>query len=299
MKIVIAGSSGFLGTALRRVLAEQGHEIVRLVRREPTAPDESRWDPSRGELDQAVIDQADVVVNVAGSKLLGIPYSPPFLRKLHDSRVVSTRVLADAIAHTPSPPVFLAQSASAWYGDHGAEPVTEQSDSRGDAFMTRVARDWEAATAPAEAAGSRVVRMRTVPVMERGSLTFDVLIPPFKLGLGARLGDGRQYFPVISLRDWVAAAAFLLHDETAAGPFNMCSPEASTNAVFTEVFASALGRKARLAVPAPLMRAAAGQLAPETLGSYRLQPAALETAGYHFQDRNVHEVIATALATPR
>lgn len=295
MHVVIAGASGFLGSHLAAALAEQGHQVVRLVRREPGAPDESRWDPHAGELDQAVIDTADVVVNVAGSKLLGVPYSRRFLRTLHDSRVVTTQVLAEAIARSSAPPAFLAQSASAWYGDHGAEPVTEQSDSRGDAFMTQVARDWEAAAEPARSAGARVVHLRTVPVMQRGSLTLDVLVPPFRLGLGARLGSGRQYFPVISLRDWVAAVAFLLNDETATGPFNLTSPEPPTNAEFTEAFATALGRRARLVVPAPFLRLAGGKLAPETLGSYRLLPEALEAAGFRFRDGNVSAVLATAL----
>jgi len=294
--VVLAGASGFLGTHLAQALAADGHEVVQLVRREPASRDESRWDPYRSEVDQAVIDAADVVVNVAGSKLLGLPYSRKFLRTLHDSRVVTTAVLAEAIARSPARPAFLAQSASAWYGDHGSEPVTERSDSRGDAFMTQVARDWESATEPAQSAGARVVHLRTVPVMQRGSLTLDVLIPPFKLGLGARLGSGRQYFPVISLRDWVDAAIFLLNDETAAGPFNLTSPEPPTNGEFTDAFAEALGRRARLVAPAPFIRLAGGKLAPETLGSYRLLPAALQEAGFRFRDHDVRAVLALALA---
>jgi len=293
--VVIAGASGFLGSHLAAAMSERGHQVTQLVRREPAAPDESRWDPYRRELDQAVIDAADVVVNVAGSKLLGVPYSRKFLRTLHDSRVVTTRVLAEAIARSSARPAFLAQSASAWYGDHGDEQVTEGSDSRGDAFMTQVARDWEAATEPARSAGARVVHLRTVPVMQRGSLTLDVLVPQFRLGLGARLGSGRQYFPVISLRDWVGAVTFLLDDETAAGPFNLTSPKPPTNAEFTAAFADALGRRARLVVPAPVLRLVGGKLAPETLGSYRLLPAALEKAGFRFHDEDVHAVLAAAL----
>lgn len=296
MRVVIAGASGFLGSHLTDRLRDRGHDVVRLVRRDAGAPDESRWDPYRDELDQAVIDAADVVVNVAGSKLLGVPYSRRFLRTLHDSRVVTTRVLAEAIARSSALPAFLAQSASAWYGDHGAEPVTERSDSRGDAFMTQVARDWEAATDPARSAGARVVHLRTVPVMQRGSLTLDVLVPTFRLGLGARLGSGRQYFPVISLRDWVGAVTFLLDHETAAGPFNLTSPEPPTNSEFTDAFADAVGRRARLVAPAPILRLAAGKLAPETLGSYRLLPVALQEAGFRFHDEDVRAVLAAALA---
>jgi uncharacterized protein (TIGR01777 family) len=296
MKIVIAGSSGFLGTALRHVLAEGGHEVVRLVRRPPSAPDERRWDPYAGPLGHEVLEHADVVVCLSGSKLLGVPYSRRFRRTVHDSRVVPTRMLAEAIAASDTKPAFVAGNASAWYGDHGSEVVTEDSDSRGDAFMTRVARDWQAATDPAVEAGARVSLIRTVPVMARGSLTLNVLLPAFRFGLGARLGDGRHYFPVVSLRDWVSSAAFLVEHPTASGPFNVCCPEPPTNAEFTDAFAAALGRRARLVAPAPVMKLAAGPLAPETLGSFRLVPAALEASGHTFLDRDVHAVMRRAVA---
>lgn len=295
MQVVIAGASGFLGSHLYDALVDRGHEVTPLVRR-AAQPGESRWDPYAGEVDQGVIDEADVVVNVAGTRLLGNPHSSKYRRTLHDSRVVTTRVLAEALAASADPPAFIAQNASAWYGDHGDEVVTEESDSRGDAFMTEVARDWQDATAPAADAGARVCILRTVPVVHPESLTLKVLTPAFRLGLGARLGNGRHYFPVISLRDWVDATVFLLEHDAAAGPFNLTSPDPCTNREFTDAFADALGRRARLAVPAPVLRIGAGKLAPETLGSFRLVPEAVEALGYQFQDRDVREVMGRTIA---
>jgi uncharacterized protein (TIGR01777 family) len=295
MQIVMAGASGFLGSHLAAALRERGHAVTPLVRREAEAG-ESSWDPYAGRLDQAVIDAADVVVNVAGTRLLGNPHSGRYRRNLWDSRVVTTSVLADAVAASASPPAFIAQNASAWYGDHGTEVLNEESDSRGDAFMTRVAREWQAATEPATAVGARVCVLRTVPVIHPDSLTLKVLVPAFRLGLGARLGDGRHYFPVISLRDWVDATTLLVESDTAAGPVNLCSPEPPTNREFTDAFADAVGRRARITVPAPVLRLGAGPLAPETLGSFRIEPAALESLGYEFQDRDVREVMGRAFA---
>lgn len=296
MRVVIAGSSGFLGTALRHLLAEQGHDVVQLVRREPASPSESRWDPYQGRIDQGVVDGADAVVNLAGTGLLGNPHSRRYRAAVHDSRVVTTRVLAEAVAASPARPVFLAQSGSAWYGDQGDAVLTEDAGSHGEAFMTRVARDWEDATRPAAEAGARVCRLRTVPVLHRRSLVFTMLLPLFRLGLGARLGGGRQYFPVISLGDWLGGVTAVLTDPSASGPYNLGCPEPATNAEFTRAFAAAVHRPAPWAVPAPLLRMAAGPLAPELLGSYRIVPARLEDAGYRFRDRTVGAVVEAALA---
>jgi uncharacterized protein (TIGR01777 family) len=296
MHIVMAGSSGFLGSHLREGLEARGHRVTRLVRRDTVGVDESRWDPYTGDLDQAVIDAADVVVNTAGTRLLGNPHSSRYRSGLYDSRVLTTQVLARAVAASPATPAFVAQNASAWYGDHGTEEVTESSDSWGEAFMTHVARDWQAATEPAADAGSRVVLLRTVPVVHPDSLTLKVLTPAFRLGLGARLGDGHHYFPVISLTDWVAATILLVETSSAAGPFNLTCPEPGTNREFTDAFADAVGRRARLAVPAPVLRLGAGKLSPEVLGSYRLVPEALLALGFEFRDRDVREVVGRSLA---
>lgn len=300
MQVVIAGSSGFLGTALRDFLMDHGHDVVRLVRREPAADDESRWDPYRNEVDQDVINGADVVVNLAGSPTAGNPHSKKWARNLRESRVTTTRVLADAVARSSTagaPTAFLAGNAIAIYGDHGDEIVTEETDSRGDSLLTQVTRDWLAATDTAIEAGARVCILHTTPVMDRRSEPLKQLRPLFRAGLGARLGDGQQFFPMISLRDWVGAVAFLAENADSSGRYNLACPVAPTNAEFTHALADALGHKARLVVPAFALRVAAGPMAPEVLGSVRAEPAALVADGYRFQDDDARDVIAAGLAS--
>lgn len=295
MRFVIAGSSGLIGTTLRSRLTEEGHEVVRLVRREASAADESAWDPSAGEVDRDVIAAADVVVNVAGSSLLGNPFSRSWARGVRESRVSTTSTLARAIADVGGEPAFLAGNGSAVYGDHGPEPVTESAASHGDALLTQVALAWEQAAAPAAEAGSRVCVLRTSPVADRRNPLYRVQVPIFRLGLGARLGDGSQYFPLVSMRDWIGAAVHLATHPTASGPFNICCPETPTNAEYTDALATLLGRRAFLAAPAPVLRLAGGMMSPELLNSINLVPEALLESGYEFSDPDVESVLATML----
>jgi hypothetical protein len=296
MRIVMAGASGLLGTTLGDRFRADGHDVVRLVRRPARAADESQWDPGAGSVDRAVIESADVVVNTAGASFLGNPHSKKWAREMRDSRVRTTATLADAIASVGGRPALLAGNGSSIYGDHGDEVVTEESDSRGEALLTRITREWQAATEPAADAGSRVCVLRTAPVATRSNPLYRLQIPLFRLGLGARLGSGRQYFPLISLRDWVGAAAHLAGHPTASGPFNLCCPVTPTNAEYTRALATALHRRAFLAVPTPVLRLAAGPMAPETLNSINLRPDALGRAGYEFQDRVVDDVLAAMLS---
>lgn len=295
MRIVIAGASGFLGVHLTKALEERGHDVVRLVRRTPAGPDESQWDPYAHVLDPAVVESAGVVVNLAGAPTAGNPHSRAWARELRHSRVTTTRVLAEAIAAGGSRPAFLAGNGISFYGDHGISILTESADSRGDGLLTQVARDWQVAADAAQEAGARVCILRTAPVLDRRSAPLSQLLPLFRLGLGARLGSGRQYFPVISLRDWVGAVSFLAESPTVSGPVNLCCPQTPTNAEFTEALADAVGRRARLAAPSVLLRPAAGAMAPELLGSLNTLPAALTDAGYEFLDHDVRDVLAAAL----
>jgi hypothetical protein len=295
MTIVIAGASGFLGTHLTAELVSRGHAVVGLVRRPTSAPDESTWDPYAGVYDRELFERADVVVNTAGSPTIGNPHSRKWARELRESRVTTTRVLAEAIAGSERRPSFVAGNAIAWYGDHGDEVVTEESDSRGDSLMTEVTRAWQDAATPAVEAGARVCVLRTAPVMDRRAAPLKQLRPLFKAGLGVRLGDGTQRMAMVSLRDWTAAVAHLIEHDTASGPFNVCCPQTPTNAEFTDALARAVGRKARLFAPKFAIELGAGPLAPEALGSLDLRPAALEAVGFGFRDRTVHEVVRTAL----
>lgn len=295
LNVVVAGASGFLGRHLTDELEARGHTVVRLVRRPAGSPAESTWDPYAGVYDRDVVERADVVVNLAGTPTIGNPHSRTWARNLRESRVTTTRVLAQAVASSERTPALLAGNAIAWYGDHGAEVVTEESGSRGDSLLTEVTRDWQDAAAPAVEAGARVCFLRTAPVMDQAGPPLKPLALLTKLGLGARLGNGRQYMSMISLRDWVGGTAHLVEGD-AQGPVNLCCPETPTNKEFTDALARAVGRKAFLAVPTPAIRIGAGPLAPEALGSINLRPAVLEQDGYAFRDRTVDDVIRAGLS---
>lgn len=304
MRILLAGGSGFLGTHLRHALAADGHDVRRLVRGAAAGPDEVSWDPYGGRLDQAEVDAADVVINLAGSPTAGNPHSARWASQLRESRVTTTRVLAEAIARCEPGsdgrlPAFLAGNGISFYGDHGEQVLTEASDSRGSALLTQVTRDWQAAADPAAAAGARVAILRTAPVMDRRSAPLKQLLVPFRLGLGATLGSGRQRMPMISLRDWVGAVVFLAASpgaQSLSGPFNLCCEQQPTNAEFTDALARLVGRPRFLKVPGVLLRRGAGAMAPELLGSLNVRPQALLNAGFTFADPDVSRVLAAALS---
>lgn len=296
LHVVMAGSSGFLGSHLRKELERRGHQITALVRRPTKGPGESSWDPDAGQVDRELVGSADVVVNLAGSPTVGNPHSRKWSTALRDSRVNTTAVLAGAIAAAGDPPYFVAGNAVAWYGDHGAAELTEAADTRGHSLMTDVCRSWQAAAQPAVDGGGRVVFLRTTPVMDRSSAPLQQLRLLFKAGLGGRLGNGRQHMAMISLRDWVAATAFLVEHPTAAGPVNLCCVTTPTNAEFTRALADALHRPAVATVPSPLLKVAAGRLAPEVLGSLNVRPQALLDLGYEFADPDVTAVLASGLS---
>ena len=296
LHVVIAGSSGFLGTHLRKQLERRGHRVTALVRRPTDLPYESGWDPDNGKIDHEVVARADVVVNLAGSPTIGNPHSRRWSTALRDSRVHTTSTLAEAIAAAPDPPYFVAGNAVAWYGDHGAAELTEAADSRGHSLMTNVCRDWQAAAQPAVDVGGRVVFLRTTPVMDRTSAPLKQLKLLFKTGLGGRLGSGRQHMPMISLRDWVGATSYLVEHPSAAGPMNLCCVTTPTNAEFTQALARRVHRPAFATVPAPALKLGAGRLSPELLGSMNVRPQALLDLGYEFADPDVNAVLASGLS---
>jgi uncharacterized protein (TIGR01777 family) len=293
--VVIAGASGFLGTHLTRELESRGHTVTKLVRRQATAADESRWDPAASTLDPQVIEAADVVVNLAGAPTAGNPHSQKWADELRRSRVDSTATIASAIAASARKPAFLAGNGISVYGDHGPEPLTESADVRGHDLLTEVSQVWEAAAEPAKQAGARVCILRTAPVMDSRSQPLKSLRLLFKLGLGGRLGDGQQYFPMISLRDWVGGVVHLAEHPDASGAFNLCCPVTPTNAEFTKALGRAVGRPAVIPVPAFAISLGASRMAPELLGSKNTVPQALIDAGYEFRDQGVDEVLAAGL----
>ena len=191
-------------------------------------------------------------------------------------------------------PYFLAGNGISYYGDHGAAPVTEESDSRGDALLTRVTQEWQAATDPAREAGSRVVVLRTSPIYDRRSQPLRALRLLFKAGLGGPLGDGTQYMPMISARDWTGAVVHLAETDV-SGPVNLCTRQAPTNEEFTRELARLVHRPAFFRVPAFVLDPAAGKMSDELLGSVNCVPAVLESTGFVHRDPDVGAVLSEGL----
>lgn len=295
MKVVIAGASGQTGTALGSHLRERGHRVVALVRRDARGTDESAWDPSTGGVDEELIASADVVVNLAGAPPQRVPWTSAYKRKILDSRVSATRTLARAIASSSSKPALLSASGVTVYGsERGPELLTETSRS-GSGFLCTVALRWEEEASAAADAGARVCLIRTSATLDPSGGLLAMMLPVFRLGLGARFGDGSQYFSCVSLRDWVRAVTTLAEDDSAAGAYNIACPTPTTNAELTKALARRLRRPALLRVPATPMRMVLGEQAAGVLGSLRVRPARLLDAGFEFEDPDVEAVLDAAL----
>jgi uncharacterized protein (TIGR01777 family) len=296
MKYVLAGASGFLGKALARDLVTDGHHVLRLVRRTPASADEIRWDPARGVLDPAALGDPDVLVNLAGANI-GRPWTPTYRNLIRESRVSTTATLAAAAAQLNRPPVVITQSGVGGYGlDCGDRVLTEDSE-LGEGFLPDVVRLWEGALEPAQSAGSRVAALRTGVVLDRKAPAFQLLSLPFRLGLGGRLGPGTQYFPVISLTDWLRAVRFVAEHDTLRGPVNAILPVPATNNDFTQALATLLHRPALIPVPAFLMKAALGEFAWELLGSKRALPTRLQSNNFTFHHPTTPTAVSAALTS--
>jgi uncharacterized protein (TIGR01777 family) len=295
VRYVIAGSSGFLGTALRARLARDGHDVTRLVRRPAGSPSESSWDPYAGTVDPDLVASADVVINLAGVSLVHWPWTERYRGQILDSRLHTTGTLASAIAAAPTPPAFVVASGVARYGtDRGDEILTEDS-SDGGGFLPDVVRQWEGAADPARAADARVCHLRTGVVIDRGGGAMKYMRLPFWLGIGGRVGSGAQYFPIISLPDWLSAVIFLAEQPDCVGPYNLVSPVPTTNLEFTRALAAALHRPAIMRAPAFAMRTVLGEVAEELVGSRRVLPQRLIAAGFKHEHQDVDAIVACGM----
>jgi uncharacterized protein len=301
VKIAVTGSSGLIGSALVPALTADGHEVIRLVRRTPRLADEHRWDPQHRRIDPTLLADVDAVVHLAGVGVADHRWTAAHKRRVMDSRVDGTttisRGLADAASAAPGRErVLLSASAVGWYGDTG-DTVVDESAPAGTDFLAQVCVAWEAATAPAVDAGVRVATLRTGLVLGPGGLLARML-PLFRLGLGGRLGSGRQYFPWISLQDEVDAIRFLL-TSAVSGPVDLTGPQPVTNAEFTAVLARLLHRPAVLPVPPVALRLALGDFAQEgVLAGQRALPSVLTEAGFRHTHADLESALRAALLRP-
>jgi uncharacterized protein (TIGR01777 family) len=289
-RVAMSGASGLIGSALAAELAAAGTDVVKLVRRPARSAGEISWNPldPAGGLDPGRLAGVTAVVHLSGAPIAGGRWTQARKAVLRSSRITSTQTVVTAMAaamqRSPQscPRVLLCGSAIGYYGDT-ADRAVDESSPAGTGFLAELVRDWEAAAAPAAAAGIRVVNLRSGVVLAPDGGMLGPLLPPFKLGVGARIGSGSQYLSWISRTDEVAAVKFLLDRADLSGPVNLTAPEPVTNAEFTKALARTLRRPAVLQLPAPLLRAALGELAGELLGSSRVRPVKLVEAGFTFR----------------
>ncbi len=284
MKILVTGASGLVGSALVPSLEAKGHETLRLVRNAPADEREVRWDPSAGTIDAAALEGIDAAVHLAGENLAEGRWTEEKKRRIRESRVKGTRLISETLAALArKPEALVSASAVGFYGSRGDEVLTEQS-ATGDDFLAQVCREWEEATAAAEGAGIRVAHLRFGVILSGRGGALKKMLTPFRLGVGGKLGDGRQYISWVTLDDAVGAIEHALSDKTLSGPVNVVAPRPVTNKEFTKAMGSALSRPTFFSVPAFAARLAFGEMADATLlSSQRAEPARLAAAGFVFK----------------
>ncbi|MCH9814818.1 MAG: TIGR01777 family oxidoreductase [Actinomycetia bacterium] len=295
MRIAVTGASGLIGRALVTDLEQDGHEVIRLVRRSTTNPQEIQWDPLGGTVGPG-LEGIEAVVHLAGAGVGDHRWTEAYKQEIRDSRVVGTATLTQAMVELADPPkVLVSGSAIGYYGNRGSERLTESSGS-GSGFLADVVKGWEAAAVPAAESGIRVVYPRTGLVVSGAGGAFERLFKLFRLGVGGRIGSGNQYWATISLRDEVRALRFLIDHPELSGPVNLTNPNPVPNKVVTKDLATALNRRAFLPVPAAALKAVIGEFASDILSSARVMPAALTSAGFEWLDPTAADAIRTALA---
>lgn len=293
MRVVVAGASGLIGTALRAAYERDGDTVVRLVRRPVLAPDEVRWDPATPE--PRLFAGADVVINLAGAGIGDHRWTRSYREKLRTSRLVAARTIAAAAAAADPPPgVLLSMSGIRFYGiDRGDEVLTESSTPGDSGLLTTIARDWEAIAAPA---GVRTCYLRTGLVLSRRGGLLPPMLRLTRLGVGPYFGSGKEFWSYLSLADTIRAIRFLGSQADASGPYNLSSPDPLPNRALLRVLADATGARVRVGLPAPILRVGLGKIATEVFGGLRVVPARLLEAGFTFHHPTAESTIQAALA---
>ena len=295
MKLVITGSSGLIGSALVREAEKNQIEVVKLVRRAPKDKSEVQWDPNRAILDLDTIEKSTAIVHLAGAGVGDRRWTKKYKKEILNSRVKTTETLANAIVNLRNPPsVFVSGSAMGYYGDTGDLAVDENS-SLGEGFLSDVVFNWEYAAQRVRNNNIRVVHPRTGLVMsKRGGLLRKVL-PLFRLGLGGKLGNGKQYWSYISLEDEIRAIFKLIDDVRLTGGVNLTNPNPVTNMEFTKALSSVVNKPAFFHVPAIALKIALGEFSVEALGSSRVLPSKLKAAGFKFNQPDILSALNSAL----
>ena len=284
MKILVSGSHGLVGTALIKSLTEEGHEVVRLVRREARAgANEVEWHPEQNRLNPQQLEGLDAVIHLAGESIASGRWTDEKKRAIRDSRVKSTTLLSNTLAQLSRPPsVFLSASAIGYYGSRGDEVLTETSKPGKD-FLASVCVEWEEATRAASEKGIRTVNARFGIILDAHGGALGQMLTPFRMGIGGRVGDGKQWMSWIALADVVAGLKYLLTDETTHGPINFVAPNPVTNAEFTRALGQVLSRPTLFPIPTFGARIAFGEMADALLlSSQRVEPKVLKEKGFQF-----------------
>jgi uncharacterized protein (TIGR01777 family) len=284
MKILVSGSHGLVGRALVKSLIDDGHEVVRLVRHDRTlGAFEIEWHPNQGRVDAQQIEGFDAVFHLAGESIASGRWTDEKKRAIRDSRVKGTALLSETLAQLSQPPsVFVCASAIGYYGNRGDEVLTETSGPGND-FLASVCVEWEAATRPAAEKGIRTVNTRFGIILDGNGGALAKMLTPFRMGIGGRVGDGKQWMSWITLEDVVAGLKFMLLDTAARGPVNFVAPKPVTNAEFTRTLGRVLARPTFFPVPAFGVRLAFGEMADALLlSSQRVEPVVLEEKGFPF-----------------
>ncbi|MGH9049230.1 MAG: TIGR01777 family oxidoreductase [Acidimicrobiia bacterium] len=300
MDVAITGASGLIGSALVPALRRDGHRVLRLVRDGSGSADTIEWDPAAGRIDAAGLDGVAAVVHLAGAGIGDKKWTPERKREIRESRTRGTTLLAETLAGLASKPsVLVSASGVDYYGVHGDEVLTEESPP-GDGFLAEVCVAWEGATAPAEQAGIRVVRMRTGPVLSADGGVLKRMLFPFKVGLGGRIGTGKQWMSWISIVDHVGAIRHVLGRDDVAGPVNSTAPNPVTNADYTKTLGSVVRRPTAIPTPITPLKVLYGMELVHSLllTGQRVVPRRLLDTGYRFEHPALEPALRALLGKP-
>lgn len=296
-RVGVSGSSGLVGTALCSWLKANGYEVAPFIKggMRNRVPFGIEWEPRRGLADWAALENLRALVHLAGENIANGRWTRGKKRKIRDSRVDGTRALCEALARLDKPPEVLISASAIGYYPEGDEDQDESSPPGND-FLAKVCVDWEAATAPAREAGIRVVHPRIGMVLAREGGALTSLLKPFRLGLGGRIGSGKQFMSWTSLTDLVRIIGFALETKSLEGPVNAVAPAPVTNAEFTRILGKLLGKPTLLPVPKLILRLALGEFAKVVTSSQRIQPRRLLEAGFAFEHPEIESALRAALS---